>query len=224
MSSSILIIGESGCGKSTSVKTLPPEETMIVNVIGKSLPFRGFKNKYKKLSPDGLEGNYYINDDPSSILRVIKLINETRLDIKYLVIDDFGYTLTNSFMRRASEVGYKKFTDIGVAAFKVFDSITSLRDDLFCFVIMHTEIDQNGKYKPRTIGKMIDQYVVIEGKFTCVYHALIIEGKHKFLTNNDGVHMARSSMGMHEEMLIDNDLMAIVNRINQYENEVDCGD
>ncbi len=219
MSQSVLILGESGCGKSTAVRTLPPEKTLIINVIGKSLPFPGYKAKYKKLSPDGSEGNYYVSDDPSAILRVIKLVNDTRLDIRYLVIDDFGYTLTNSFMRRASEVGYKKFTDIGVAAFRVFDSLSSLRDDLFCFVMMHTEIDANGKYKPRTIGRMIDQYVVIEGKFSCVYHALIIEGKHKFLTNNDGVHMARSSMGMHEEMLIENDLLAIANRINEYENE-----
>ena len=113
MSHSVLILGESGSGKSTSIRTLPHEETLIINVIGKSLPFRGSKNKYKKLSPDGLEGNYYASDDHSAIMRIIKLVNEKRKEIKYLVIDDFGYTLTNSFMRRASEVGFKKFTDIG---------------------------------------------------------------------------------------------------------------
>ena len=219
MSHSVLILGESGSGKSTSIRTLPHEETLIINVIGKSLPFRGSKNKYKKLSPDGLEGNYYASDDHSAIMRIIKLVNEKRKEIKYLVIDDFGYTLTNSFMRRASEVGFKKFTDIGVDAFRVFDSITNLRDDLFCFVMMHTEIDANGKYKPKTIGKMVDQYVVIEGKFTCVFHALIIEGKYKFLTNNDSLHMARSSLGMYEEAFVDNDLFSISNRIYEYDNE-----
>ena len=221
MSNSILILGESGSGKSTSIRTLPAEQTLIINVIGKSLPFKGGKKKYTKLSSDGLTGNYYASDDNAAIMRVIKLVNEKRLDIKYLVLDDFGYTITNSFMRKALEVGFKKFTEIGLDAFKVFDVISSLRDDLFCFVMMHTEIDKGGRYKPKTIGNMIDQYVCIEGKFTCVYHALVTDGSYRFLTNNDGLHMARSSMGMHDQPLIDNDLLSIVNRFNEYENEAD---
>ena len=219
MSQSILIVGESGVGKSTSIRTLPPEETMIISVIGKSLPFRGAKAKYTKLSSDGMEGNFYVTDDSTSIMRAIKLVNERRPDIKYLVIDDFGYTMTNSFMRRALEVGYRKFSEIGFDAFKVFDVVSNLRGDLFCFIMMHTEIDQNGRYKPKSIGKMVDQYVCIEGKFSCVFHAVASEGKYRFITNNDGQHMARSPMGMYEELLIDNDLLAIVNRINEYECE-----
>jgi hypothetical protein len=217
MSQSILIVGESGVGKSTSIRTLPPEETMIISVIGKSLPFRGAKSKYTKLSPDGMTGNFYVTDDSTNIMRVIKLVNEKRQDIKYLVIDDFGYTMTNSFMRRALEVGYKKFSEIGFDAFKVFDVVSNLRDDLFCFVMMHTEIDQNGRYKPKSIGKMVDQYVCIEGKFSCVFHAFVSEGKYRFITNNDGQHMARTPLDMFSELYIDNDLKLICDTITNYE-------
>ena len=107
MSNAILILGQSGAGKSTSIRNLPPEQTLIINVIGKPLPFRGAKSMYTKLSSDGLTGNYYASDDHHAIMRVIKLVHLKRPEIKYLVIDDFGYTLTNSFMRKASEKGFR---------------------------------------------------------------------------------------------------------------------
>ncbi len=153
MSNNILILGESGSGKSTSVRTLPPESTMIINVIRKPLPFRGFKKKYPILSSDGLTGNYYASDDPKAIIRLINLVNNKRPDITALVIDDFGYMITNSFMRKSTIKGYDKFSDIGKETFEVLDLISNLRDDLFCFVMMHTEIDMNGRYKPKTVGR-----------------------------------------------------------------------
>lgn len=219
MSNTALILGESGSGKSTAVRTLPPEETFILNVLGKPLPFKGSKKKYTHLSADGIEGNYYANDDIIQILRLIKLLNTKRLDIKYLVIDDFGYTITNSFMRKALQKGFDKFSEIGLNTFNILDAVQTLRDDLFCFVMMHTEIDAHGKYKPKTVGKMIDQHVVIEGKFTYVYHALTNDGQYRFLTNNDGQHMAKTPMGLHEDLFIDNDLMMIVNEIKFYNEE-----
>lgn len=219
MGNAVLILGESGTGKSTSIRTLPADETFILNVIGKPLPFRGYKKKYTPLSQDGKEGNYYASDDPNAIMRVIKLINARRTEIKYLVIDDFGYTVTNGFMRKALQKGYDKFSEIGLNTFHILDSIQNLREDLFAFVMMHTEIDAHGKYKPKTVGKMIDQYIVIEGKFTMAFHALTSDGNYKFLTNNDGQHMAKTPLGMFSDLLVDNDLMAIVNKINEYDNE-----
>lgn len=215
MSNAVLILGESGSGKSTSLRNLDPSETFILNVIGKPLPFRGAKTKYTKLSPDGVEGNYYANDDPSAIKRVINLINNKRNDIKVLVLDDFGYTITNSFMRKSHQKGYEKYNVIGNETFEILESISVLREDLFCFVMMHTDIDQNGKYKPRTVGRMIDQYICIEGKFTNVLHALITENSYKFLTNNDGQHMAKTPMAMFEQ-LIDNDLQFVIEQMKSY--------
>ncbi|MGE4118928.1 MAG: ATP-binding protein [Candidatus Nitrosocosmicus sp.] len=216
MSNAILIIGESGSGKSTAIRTLPPEQTFILNVIGKSLPFKGSKSSYHPLSADGLDGNYYSSDDPIQILRIIKLIHTKRLDIKYFIIDDFGYTITNNFMRKAMQKGFDKFSEIGLNTFHILDAVQNLREDLFCFVMMHTEIDSHGKYKPKTVGKMIDQYVVIEGKFTHVYHSLITDGQYRFLTNNDGQHMAKTPLGMHEDLFIENDLKLVSDKIQQY--------
>lgn len=216
MSNSILIIGESGSGKSTAIRTLPPEQTFVLNVIGKPLPFKGSKSSYHSLSSDGLDGNYYASDDPAQILRIIKLIQTKRLDIKYFVLDDFGYTITNNFMRKAMQKGFDKFSEIGLNTFHILDAIQNLREDLFCFVMMHTEIDAHGKYKPKTVGKMIDQYVVIEGKFTHVYHSLVTDGQYRFLTNNDGQHMAKTPLDMHQDLFIENDLKFITDKIKEY--------
>lgn len=216
MSNAILIIGESGTGKSTSIRNLNPEQTFIINILDKPLPFRGYKNDYKKLAPDGLTGNYYESDEHEKILRIIKLVNDKRPDIKNLIIDDFGFTLTNTYMKRARETGYNKFVDIAHNAWEIIKSLRGQRDTLNCIMSMHTEIDQAGRFKPRTIGKMVDQYNLIEGSFTYIFHSLIIENQYKFLTNNDGSHMAKSSMGCFEDLYVDNDLNQIINLIHDY--------
>lgn len=216
MSTMALILGESGTGKSTSIRTLNPSETFIINVIGKPLPFRGAAAKYKPLSSDGLTGNYYASDDISTIKRVINLVNNKRLDIKNLIIDDFGYTISNSFMRKANQRGYEKFVDIGRDMFDVLDLISNIRGDLFCFVMMHVENDVNGKSKPKTVGKMIDQYICIEGKFTTCLHTIVNDGIYQFITNNDNVHMAKSPLGMFDSLCIDNDLQVVRDKMQHY--------
>lgn len=219
MSNSILIIGESGAGKSTSIRNLNPEETFIINVIGKPLPFRGAKSKYKPLTADGLTGNYYATDDITTIKRVINLINNKRFDIKTLIIDDFGYTVTNSFMRKAEQRGYEKFVDIGKDMFSVLDIVSNLRDDLYCFVMMHTEVDSQGCSKPRTVGKMIDQYVCIEGKFSTVLQAEVTDGRYVFLTNNNGRSITKSPYGLFDDLYIDNDLQYVREKMIEYFDE-----
>lgn len=217
MSKSILILGESGTGKSTSLRNLPPSETFIVNVLGKSLPFRGSSKLYTPLSPDGLTGNYYCSDDPRMVRKVIHTVNIKRPDIKYLVIDDLGYVIMNSFMRKSLQKGYEKFTELGKEFADLIDSITlNLRDDLFCFVMMHVEFDRQGKSKPKTVGNMIDQYVCIEGKFTTVLHSFVSDGRYSFITNNDGAHMAKSPMGLFDNLLIENDLFSVAQEFNKY--------
>jgi hypothetical protein len=218
MASSILVIGDSGTGKSTSIRTLPHEQTFILNVIGKPLPFRGATKKYTKISSDGLTGNYYSSDDASAVKRVINLVNSKRPDIKYLVIDDCGYVLMNEFMRKSNEKGYEKYNVLAKNFADIISAVNELRDDLFCFVMMHIESDNSGKTKPKTVGKMIDQYVCIEGKFTYVLHTHVADGHYKFITNHDGLHMAKTPIGMFDKM-IDNDLLAVANGIEAYLNE-----
>ena len=216
MSNAILILGDSGTGKSTSLRNLDPTKTFIINVVDKPLPFRGYKSNYTKLSPDGLTGNYYESDDHEKIIRIINLVNNKRPEIENLIIDDFGFTITNTYMKRARETGYGKFVDIGRNAWEVISSLRGLRDNLSCVVTMHVDIDRSGKYKPKTIGKMIDDSNMVEGSFTFVFQSIVVEGQYKFITANDGTHMAKTPMGCFEELYIDNDLNEIIKQINNY--------
>lgn len=218
MSTNVLILGESGTGKSTSIRTLPPDQTFILNVTGKPLPFRGSKVKYTHLSADGMEGNYYASDNAKQILRIINLINSKRKDIKYLILDDCGYIVMHDFMRKALEKGYDKYTSIAKDFSDIINSLMFLRDDLFCFMMMHIETDNAGKTKPKTVGKMIDQYINVEGKFTYVFHTFVMDRQYKFLTHYDGSHMAKCPNDIFEEQFIDNDLLMISQTIEAYNN------
>ncbi len=220
MSNAILILGNSGTGKSTSIRTLPPEQTFIVNVLGKPLPFRGSSKNYTKLSADGTEGNFYTSDDSQKIMRSINLVNTKRPEIKYMVIDDFGYTVSNSFMRRSKETGFGKFVDLGKDAWEILKAVNEVREDLLCFITMHSDIDQNGRSKPKTIGKLLDEKVCVEGMFTCVLHSDVSDGKYYFITNDDGSHkMAKSPMDLFKSVHIPNDLKMIADTLEAYYNE-----
>ena len=219
MSCKVLIIGQSGTGKSTSIRTLTPKETFIINVINKPLPFKGANKNYTPLSADGLTGNYYATDDHNSIMRVIRLVNSKRTEIKYLIIDDMGYTLTNDFMRSALVKGYDKFSTLAKDAWEVIKTINETRTDLFCFVMMHSDTDQNGNSKPKTIGKLLDEKVCIEGMFTVVLHSVVQDAQYYFVTNLDGHHMAKSPAGMFPSLKFGNDLMEVAECINDYLND-----
>lgn len=214
MSNTILIIGESGSGKSSSIRNLDPSETAIINVLDKPLPFKGFKSKYNK---DKL--NYLATDDCDSIRKSIRKINSDRTEIKTLIIDDFQYVMANQFMRKALERGYDKFTEIGQNAWQIIKDLTQCREDLKCYVLSHSDVDSNGKVKTKTIGKMLDDKICLEGMFTIVFHALTSDNKYQFLTQNDGIHVAKSPMGMFENRYIDNDLNEINKKIDSYFNE-----
>ena len=215
MSNAVLIIGESGTGKSTSIRTLPPEQTFIINVLGKPLPFRGAKDKFKKVNAAG-EGNYFSSDNHEKIVEAINYVNAKRPDIKYLIIDDFGYTITNKFMREANKPGYQKFTDLAVDAWKIFNHVRALREDLMSFLIMHSDTDQFGKSKPKTIGKLLDEKVCVEGMYTHVLHSIVKDRNYMFITNNDGAHMAKMPMGMFPSLYIPNDLKMVADAILSY--------
>lgn len=221
MSNTSLIIGESGTGKSTSLSGLNPKETFIINVLDKPLPFKGYKKNYIPISSwEDREGNYFSSDDYHKIVKCIKTINSERKEIKNLVIDDWQYTMCNEYMRRATETGYTKFTEIGQHAWGIIRALTECRDDLYCFVLSHSDIDQNGKYKCKSIGKMLDEKITIEGMFTVVLHTQIMDGNYRFLTQNDGSHIAKSPIGMFEEKYISNDLCFVKEKMNLYYGEV----
>lgn len=213
MSNIVLILGESGSGKSTSIRTLNPEETFIINVLNKPLPFKGYKNKYSK----DLK-NYHSTDCYKEIISYIKAINERLPNIKNLIIDDFNFVLANEFMHRASEKSFERFVDIGKHTFEIVEELKLLREDLICFIMSHTELSHAGVIKTKTVGKMVDDKVSIEGRISTVLHARVVEGKFKFLTQFDGLHMAKTSIDMFSDMYIDNDLQFVRERMIEYFN------
>lgn len=219
MSISVLVIGESGSGKSTSIRNLNPKETYIISIINKPLPFR---NKYKKtVEKDGekIVGNMFISDDYRVIIKGIDYINNERPEVKSIIIDDFQYIMANEFMSRANEKGYDKFTEITMHVNKILEKIRSCREDLSIFILSHSEANESGKHKAKTIGKMLDDKITLEGLFTVVLYAKASQGKYMFLTQNDGSHIAKSPMGMFDNVEIDNDLNIVKQKIDAYYGE-----
>lgn len=219
MSNTALIIGESGTGKSTSIRNLNPKETFIINVLNKPLPFRGYKKQYTQVSVDGLTGNYYASNNYNHIELVVQKVNAKRPDIKTLIIDDFQYLMANEFMSRALERGYDKFSEIGKHAYDLLKLLTTLREDLDIFVLTHSEPNELGKMKIKTIGKMIDQNVTIEGMYATVLQTEISDGSYSFITQGDARHIAKSPMGMFAQRNIPNDLLFVKQRMHEYFNE-----
>lgn len=219
MSNTSIIIGESGTGKSTSIRNLKPEETFIINVLNKPLPFRGYKQQYQRVSPDGLTGNYYASDSYDYIHLVIKKIDQKRPEIKTLIIDDFQYLMAGEFMSRALERGYDKFSEIGKHAYDLLKLLPTLRDDLDVFVLTHSEPNENGKMKVKTIGKMLDEKITIEGMYSMVLQTELTDGNYHFITQGDSRHIAKSPMGMFETRNIPNDLAFVKQRMTSYYNE-----
>lgn len=219
MSNTSLIIGESGTGKSTSIRTLDPETTFIINVLNKPLPFRGYKAQYTPLSQDGKTGNYYSSSNYDHVTRVVKGINTQRLEIKTLIIDDFQYLMAEEYMARALDTGYAKFAELGKHAYDLLKLLPALREDLDVFVLSHSEIGDNGKMKIKTIGKMLDEKITIEGMYAMVLQTELVDNHYTFVTQGDGRRIAKSPMGMFDDLAIPNDLAFVKQKMHTYYNE-----
>ncbi len=219
MSNTSIIMGESGTGKSTSIRNLKPEETFIINVLNKPLPFRGYKSQYKTVSLDGSTGNYYSSDNYDYIQFTIRKIDAKRPDIKTLIIDDFQYLMAGEFMNRALERGYDKFSEIGKHAYDLLKMLPTLREDLDVFVLTHSELNDTGKMKIKTIGKMLDDKITLEGMYSMVLQTELTDSGYHFITQGDARHIAKSPMGMFDTREIPNDLAFVKSKMNAYFNE-----
>lgn len=219
MSNTILIVGESGTGKSSSIRNLNPKETFIINVIDKPLPFKSAKRLYTVCNKENPEGNYFASDNHATIMSLIEAVNSRRPETKNLIVDDYQYSMANAFMRKALEKGYDKFSEIGKHAWEIIRALIGTREDLTCFVLSHSDTDIHGKAKVKTIGKMLEDKICVEGMFSIVLHSLVIDGQYKFLTQNDGQHVAKSPMDMFATKYIDNDLALVKAKIEDYLHE-----
>ncbi len=214
MSNTTLVLGESGSGKSTSLRNLNPETTYILNVLDKPLPFRGYKKKY---NPE--LKNYHATDDYREIMKYITAVNDRRPEITTLVIDDLQYVMSFEYMRRATETGFTKFTELAQHIWQLINCLTQTREDLHCFVLTHSDTDADGKVRCKTIGKLLNEKITIEGLFTCVLHSRVLDGEYKFLTQHDGIHLAKSPLGLFDSQFINNDLQYVKEKMHSYFNE-----
>ena len=194
----VLILGPSGSGKSASLRNFEPEEVGIFNVANKPLPFR------KKL-PTANNATYEM------IAGSLKKKNE-----KTYVIDDSQYLMANEFFDRAKETGYQKFTDIGLHFRNLLQTvIQQTPEDVIVYFLHHTEEDMSGRLKAKTIGKMLDEKLTVEGLFSIVLLTVAEGTEHYFLTNSDGSSTAKSPMEMFD-LKIDNDLRMVDQIIREY--------
>lgn len=203
MATAVLIMGESGSGKSASLRNFAPNEISVFNITSKPLPFKQGKTKIPKID------NATYTDIANALAKPNK---------RAYVIDDAGYLLSFEMFKRATETGYTKFTEMAKNFFDMLDFInTQLPSDIIVYITMHTEDDSEmHKTKAKTIGKMIDQNLNLEGLFTIVLRAMQTEDGYKFITRDDRVSTAKSPMGMFENDTIDNDLKEVDRIIREY--------
>lgn len=227
MAQAILIIAESGSGKSTSIETLNPQETFIVNVANKPLPFKGWKSKYKPWTKDTPEGNLYHASNAVMIEAAFRYVDTKRTEIKTIVVDDFQYMSAFEYFDSADQKGYDKFTKIAAHLAKVVRIPKDLRDDLTVVFMMHAEdsVDMDGKrkVKAKTVGKMIDNALTLEGLFSIVLFGKVKKDKdgtirYVFETQNNGENTCKSPKGMFSTAEIPNDLAFVKKAIEDYEN------
>ena len=194
----VMIYGQSGTGKSTSLRNFKPEDVCIVNVSGKPLPF---KNKHKTFN----------TDDYMAIDAAIK-----KAPAKSIVIDDATYLMTGEYMRTAKVTGYQKFTDMALNYYTLVKNAAALPADKIVYFLGHSDTDANGNEKFKTIGKMLDEKVTLEGMFTIVLKTVVTDGKYQFSTRNSGQDTVKTPLGMFNDVLIDNDLAMVDKTIREY--------
>lgn len=203
----ILIYGKSGSGKSRSLKNFGEDEIFLVNVIGKELPFR---NRFKYVST---------TDDLNTIIAGLR-----RMPCKTAVIDDAGYIMTSQFMAGHSQPkkgasSFDLYNDIADGFWKLIREIKSLPDDVNVYLIMHEETNDYGDTRLRTIGKLLNDKVCIEGMSAIVIRCVTVGNEHMFRTQTDGSDITKTPEEMFDATTVENDLKAVDDAIRTYYSE-----
>lgn len=195
----VLILGHSGSGKSASMRNCTPDRFGVINVQGKPLPFR---TNLKTFNSDNYE----------DIIKVLK-----GSEAKSVVIDDSQYLMSHEFMYRANEKGYDKFSHIGTNFFKLLETIRALPNDRIVYLMHHIEVsDVDGREKAKTVGKMVDNYIVVEGCFSIVLKAIADNKGYYFRTKTNGIDPVKSPIDMFADEQIDNDLLMVDDMIREF--------
>lgn len=198
MGTPVMILGTSGTGKSASMRNLIPAQFGLVKVVNKPLPFRSTQK-------------FLNSDDYPTISAAL-----ARASVDIIIIDDAQYLMANAFMRRAKETGYQKFTDIGLDFWNLVQQVIAMPPEKVVYFLGHTEVDAFGNTKFKTVGKMLDEKITVEGMFSIVLRTHVQEGHFYFSTQNDGTDTVKTPIGMFEDQYIDNDLAIVDAAIRDY--------
>lgn len=197
----VMVLGASGSGKSTSLRNFTADEIGIFNVASKPLPFRG---NLKKV-------------DKASYALITKVLKDNKL--RCYAIDDSQFLMVFDEFNRAKETGYQKFTDFALNFYNLVQTvINDTSPDTIVYFLHHTEVDDFGHVKAKTVGKMIDNKLTLEGMFSVVLLCGTDGKEHWFETQSDGVNTAKTPLDMFETNRIDNDLKMVDNTIREYWN------
>lgn len=202
-----MVLGKSGTGKSTSLRRFEKSDVLLIQVVKKPLPFR---NDWKPCAKN-TDGNIYTTDASDKIINAMQ-----RTTKSVIVIDDFQYVMANEFMRASNEKGYDKFTSIARNAWDIINAASQLDDSKRVYFLSHTDEDDFGNVKAKTIGKMLDDKICLEGLFSIVLRTKVQDQQYLFSTQNNGRDTVKSPMGLFEKIEIDNDLKAVDSAICNY--------
>lgn len=215
MSKLIAIMGESGSGKTTAMRTLPPEETFYIDADLKGLSWRGWKSQYNKD-----QKNYLSSNDPNTVLRTLWAVNNGMPNIHYIVVDTLNGIMVADEMRRMNEKNYDKWADLAASVWTIIDDALTMRDDLTVIFLCHSQTDRDDSgynfTRIKTSGRKLDK-IVLESKFTTVLLCKCVEGRHLFETHADH-STAKTPLGAFEpgEKEIPNDIMEVIKRLEEF--------
>lgn len=225
MSRELMIAGNSGSGKSSSIRTLDPSSTFIINCGRKELSFPKARLNYRPYDKASGKGNLLNTNVFDQVNAIIPFIGAKMPHIKTLVIDDMQFTMSASVMKNASEKGYEKWTELAKGVWNMSEAGKNQRDDLTVVTIEHLETnydDMGAKWtKVKTAGKLVDNVINLDGLFATILYSEAVRNatgkiEYKFRTHTNGSDTCKSPMGMFEEDHIPNDLQLVLDRMDEY--------
>lgn len=202
MSIGVLVYGATGTGKSTSIRNLDMEKTLVIKSVPKPMPFR-VKEEHKN--------HFYLQRNAD---KIIEAMRKTKAEI--IVIDDFQYLLSQPYMETTGGNQFDLFKQIGKIGYDIAMEASRLPENKRVYILGHSQTDEAGNTKIKTLGKLLDEKIVLEGLFTICLKTVVNNGEYKFATRNSGFDTVKTPMGLFEESEIDNDLAVVDSAICDY--------
>ncbi len=215
MAKIIAIMGESGAGKTTSMRNLDPKTTMYFDCDKKGLSWKGWKEQY-----NGANKNYIKTDDQNVVLSTLQIVDSSDKfkHIKTIIIDTINGIMVADEMRRMKDKGYDKWQDLAYAIYTIIDYALTMRDDLTVIFVAHTQTDREDSgymfTHIKTSGKKLDK-ITLESKFPTVLLAKSLDGRYVFETKANN-STAKTPMGAINEAVIDNDIVQVLKALEEY--------